>query len=91
MTANVIEVLEKIKESTLFDDELFFIGGTALSYYINHRISEDIDIVSAKALNYKTIVPMISSLGAVKIKDENITALRMAGLFPDEYMMKQYI
>ena len=88
MTANVVEVLEKIKESALFDDELFFVGGTALSYYINHRISEDIDIVSAKALNYKTIVPMISSLGAVKIQDENITALRMAGLFPDEYMLK---
>jgi len=88
MTANVIEVLEKIKESGLFDDELFFVGGTALSYYINHRISEDIDIVSAKALNYKEIIPMISSLGAIKIQDENITALRMAGLFPDEYMLK---
>ena len=88
MTANVIKALEKIKESALFEDELFFVGGTALSYYINHRISEDIDIVSVKALNYKTIVPMISSLGAVKIQDENITALRMAGLFPDEYMLK---
>ena len=88
MTANVIKVLEKIKESALFEDELFFVGGTALSYYINHRISEDIDIVSAKTLNYKTIVPMINSLGAVKIQDENVTALRMAGLFPYEYMLK---
>lgn len=88
MTANVIEALETIKESNIFDDELFFVGGTALSYYINHRISEDIDIVSAKALNYKAIVPMIGLLGGVKIQDENITALRMAGLFPDEYMLK---
>lgn len=88
MTANVIEALEKIKESNLFDDELFFVGGTALSYYLNHRISEDIDIVSAKVLNYKIITPMISSLGAIKIEDENITALKMAGLFPDEYMLK---
>ena len=88
MTANVIEALQTIKESTLFDDEVFFICGTALSYYINHRISEDIDIVSAKALNYKAIVPMISSLGGVKIQDENITALRMAGLSPDEYILK---
>jgi len=31
MTANVIEALGTIKESTLFDDELFFVGGTALS------------------------------------------------------------
>ena len=88
MTANVIKALEKIKESALFDDELYFVGGTALAYYLNHRISEDIDIVSAKALNYKTIVPMISSLGASKIQDENFTALRMAGLFLDEYMLK---
>jgi len=88
MTTNVIAALERIKESALFDDELFFVGGTALSYYINHRISEDIDIVSAKALNHKTIIPMMSLLGAVKLQDENITALRMAGLFPDEYMLK---
>ena len=26
--------------------------------------------------------------GATKLKDQNITALRMAGLFPDEYMLK---
>ncbi len=88
MTTNVIAALERIKESPLFDDELFFVGGTALSYYINHRISEDIDIVSAKALNHKIIIPMMSLLGAIKLQDENITALRMAGLFPDEYILK---
>ena len=88
MTVNVLETLETIKNSELFKDELYFIGGTALAYYLNHRISEDIDIVSAKTLNYKKIIPLISLFGAVKIQDENVTALRMAGLFPDEYMMK---
>ena len=44
MTANVIKALEKIQDLNLFNDDLYFIGGTALSYYINHRISEDIDI-----------------------------------------------
>ncbi|MDX9900158.1 MAG: nucleotidyl transferase AbiEii/AbiGii toxin family protein [Aliarcobacter sp.] len=70
------------------NNELYFVGGTALAYYLNHRISEDIDIASNKVLPYQQIIPSISKLGAIKIQDENITALRMAGLFPDEYMIK---
>lgn len=88
MTVNVLATLEIIKNSELFNDELYFVGGTALAYYLNHRISEDIDIVSTETLNYKKIIPLISVFGAVKIEDENFTALRMAGLFPDEYMIK---
>lgn len=88
MTANVLKVLEKIKNSEVFSDELFFVGGTALSYYLNHRISEDIDLASSTTLQHQKILPMISSFGAVKVQDENVTALRMAGLFPDEYMIK---
>lgn len=45
MTANVIKTLKKIQDLDLFKDDLYFIGGTALSYYINHRISEDINVV----------------------------------------------
>jgi predicted nucleotidyltransferase component of viral defense system len=67
---------------------LYFIGGTALAFYLNHRVSEDIDIVSSKALPYRKIIPSITTLGAIKLQDENVTALRMAGLFPDEYMLK---
>ena len=59
-----------------------------MAFYLNHRVSEDIDIVSAKALPYKNIIPTFTNLGAVKLQDENVTALRMAGLFPDEYMIK---
>ncbi len=88
MTANVLSVLAQINDNSLFDDELFFVGGTALSFYINHRISEDIDIVSSQTLNYKKIIPQMHLLNATKIQDENVTALRMAGLFPDEYMIK---
>ena len=88
MTANVLSALAQIKDKSLFDDELFFVGGTALSFYINHRISEDIDVVSAQTLNYKKIIPQMLSSNATKIQDENVTALRMAGLFPDEYMIK---
>ena len=37
---------------------------------------------------YRRIIPAITGLGATKLQDENVTALRMAGLFPDEYMIK---
>ena len=83
MTVNVKKAIEKI-----YDEELYFVGGTALSFYLNHRISEDIDIVSSKTLNHRKIIPNMSVLGARKLQDENVTALRMAGLFPDEYMIK---
>ena len=53
MTVNVQNVLNKINNNKIFNDELYFVGGTALAYYLNHRISEDIDIVSANTLKYK--------------------------------------
>ena len=53
MTSNVISALNKIKDLEVFKDELYFIDGTALSYFIDHRVSEDIDIVSSKHLTIK--------------------------------------
>jgi len=88
MTANVKKVIQMIYNSDIFDEEIYFVGGTALSFYLNHRISEDIDIVSIKTLNHRKIISNMSILGARKLQDENVTALRMAGLFPDEYMIK---
>lgn len=88
MTVNVKNALDKICNNELFKNDLYFTGGTALAFYLNHRVSEDIDIISSKALPYKKIIPTITSLGATKLQDENVTALRMAGLFPDEYMIK---
>jgi len=87
MTANVKIVLNKIGKSKIFDD-IYFTGGTALSYYLNHRISEDIDLISSKKLNYKSIISQMTVLGAKKVKDEHEVALKMAGLFPDEYIIK---
>ncbi|MFA7083327.1 MAG: nucleotidyl transferase AbiEii/AbiGii toxin family protein [Arcobacteraceae bacterium] len=88
MTVNVKNALDKICNNEIFKDELYFVGGTALAYYLNHRVSEDIDIVSSKALPYRKIIPSITTLGATKLQDENVRALRMAGLFPDEFMIK---
>jgi predicted nucleotidyltransferase component of viral defense system len=39
-------------------------------------------------LDYQKIVPALISLGAKKVEDENTTALRLVGLFPDEYILK---
>ena len=70
MTANVKQALDKISNNEIFNNELYFTGGTALSFYLNHRVSEDIDIVSYKLLAYKKIIPAIASLGAIKLQDE---------------------
>ena len=68
MTANVIKVLEKIKSCELFERyPLYFVGGTALAYYLEHRISEDIDIISHEVL------PLILSWD--EIKDETLLLL----------------
>jgi hypothetical protein len=89
MTLNVTNALESIKSLSLFNDSSFyFIGGTALAYYLQHRISEDIDIISKQTLPYKNIIATIQSIGGRKLRDENALALRLAGLFPDEYMLK---
>lgn len=44
MTDIAKNLLDKIKNDELFQKHKFiFVGGTALSYYIQHRVSEDLD------------------------------------------------
>jgi len=89
MTVSVKEALEHIKSLEIFNTTgLYFVGGTALAYYLEHRISEDIDIISTEPLPYKKIISIVLSIGGEKLRDENAVALRMAGLVPDEYMLK---
>jgi len=89
MTVSVKKALEHIKLLEIFNTTgLYFIGGTALAYYLDHRISEDIDIISTEPLPYKKIIASVLSIGGKKLRDENAVALRMAGLVPDEYMLK---
>ena len=89
MTVSVITLLDRIKDLEIFETHpLYFVGGTALAYYLEHRISEDIDIISAAPLPHRQITNTITALGGTKLKDANAMALRLAGLFPDEYMLK---
>jgi len=55
MTLAVKTVLSKLANTALFDKELYFIGGTALAYHLCHRISEDINVISATKLPHKEI------------------------------------
>jgi predicted nucleotidyltransferase component of viral defense system len=92
MTAKVIDLLDELKSQKLFERyPLYFVGGTALAYYLNHRISEDIDILGTAPLPYREIIQMISTLGGTKIQDANAMSLRLAGLFPEEHMLKFHI
>ncbi|MDD4969765.1 MAG: nucleotidyl transferase AbiEii/AbiGii toxin family protein [Paludibacter sp.] len=51
MTDAARDLLEKIKDDPLFHKHEFrFVGGTALSYHIGHRISEDLDFAFALPL-----------------------------------------
>ena len=88
MTLAVKTALNKLANSVLFDKELYFIGGTALAYHLNHRISEDVDIISPIKLPYRLIESTMLSLGAIKQKDIHESALRINGLNPSEYMLK---
>ena len=88
MTLAVKTALNKLASTSLFEQELYFIGGTALAYHLNHRISEDVDVISPKKLPYRLIESTMLSLGAIKQKDIHESALRINGLNPSEYMLK---
>jgi hypothetical protein len=66
MTLAVKTALDKLASTSLFQQELYFIGETALAYYLNHRISEYVDIISPIKLPYRVIESLMSDLGAVK-------------------------
>lgn len=78
MTNEIKALLEKIKNHPIFEENpLFFIGGTALSTYLNHRVSYDVDIASMSKLPVSKIKAFAFSIGARAIPDKNATAFRI--------------
>lgn len=78
MTNEIKELIEKIKNHPLFDTDIFFfVGGTALSSYLNHRVSYDIDIASTLKLPVSQIKAFAFSIGAREIQDKNASAFRI--------------
>jgi len=88
MTLAVQVALTRLASTSLFEKELYFIGGTALAHHLNHRISEDVDVISPAKLPYRLIENTMLSLGAIKQKDIHESSLRINGLNPSEYMLK---
>lgn len=75
MTKEIKDLLEKIKDSDIFDRHpLYFIGGTALSFYLDHRISYDIDIVSRDKLPISAIKAFAFQLKARQINEHSRAA-----------------
>ena len=78
MTNEIKALLEKIKDHPLFEENpFFFIGGTALSTYLNHRVSYDVDIASMSKLPVSQIKAFAFSIGARAIPDKNAAAFRI--------------
>lgn len=78
MTNEIKELLERIKNHPIFDtDTLFFVGGTALSTYLNHRVSYDIDIASTGKLPVTQVKAFAFGMGARAITDKNASAFRI--------------
>jgi len=70
MTHEIKELLGKIENNPLFERySFYFIGGTALSKYLDHRISYDIDIVSTEPLPISAIKAFAFPLKARHIPD----------------------
>jgi len=91
MTNHIAELLEKIKHSDIFERHpLYFIGGTALSVYLDHRISYDIDITSTELLPIPAMKAFAFPLKATHIPDRaKATAFRInSGKSLDNYYMK---
>ena len=70
MTNEIKDLLAKIEHNSIFDKHpLYFIGGTALSTYLDHRISYDVDIVSTELLPIPAIKAFAFPLGSRHIPD----------------------
>jgi len=71
MTNEIKTLLQKIKAHDIFDGDLYFVGGTALSYYLDHRVSYDIDLASTTKLPVSKIKAFAFFIGAKQIRDAN--------------------
>jgi len=76
MLQNIKELFLKFSQDEFFKD-FYFTGGTALSYYLNHRISYDIDFTSTKKLNTNKLKSLSIKYDAKFIPDTNASTFRI--------------
>lgn len=78
MTDGIKNLLDKIADSDMFERyPLCFIGGTALSTYLDHRISYDIDITSKVLLPVSAIKAFAYSINATYIRDPKASTFKI--------------
>jgi predicted nucleotidyltransferase component of viral defense system len=86
VTKNIKALLPHIQNHTLFDKYDFrLVGGTALSYHINHRISEDLDFCLTKPLPLDDIAIFIEDC-TKQFGIENIEYIQ-----PSRAMMEDFL
>lgn len=70
MTNEIKNLLEKIENNKIFERyPLYFIGGTALSTYLDHRISYDIDFACTRKLPISDIKAFAFSINGKEMMD----------------------
>jgi len=58
-------------------NNFYFIGGTSLAFYLNHRISYDIDLISTKKLDFNKLLALNIKLNGKYIPDSNESIFRI--------------
>ena len=87
MLKDINILLTNLSKEELVKD-FYFIGGTALSYYLNHRISYDIDLMSDKKLLYNDLMALNLKYEGKYIPDVNESTFRInTGCDLKEYKM----
>jgi predicted nucleotidyltransferase component of viral defense system len=71
-------LLDKLANNSFFEQHrIVFVGGTALSYYLNHRISEDLDFICLSKLPIHSIEAFAKTLNGAFIKDSKASVFKI--------------
>lgn len=85
--------LDQVKQDPYLVKTFYLTGGTALAAcYINHRLSEDIDLFSDTAFDEATVTAsmahLVTSLGVRSKLSKNLGCLRYDLTFPNNELLK---
>ena len=76
MLSNIKKLLLKFSKEPLFEN-FYFVGGTALAFYLNHRISYDIDFISDNKLDVNRLFAFNITYNGKFIPDKNESVFKI--------------